>query len=355
MEAAVFEDCYILIKNFAKCNIPIFANFCKEWKKLKFQHMYSAQSSLNEVMQTTSAIYHIAKRIACGRDSYNNATKSAAAQKHNVLCRIGGIYLLYAIYFKQPTKQYIKIQLSLQTWKDLCEFIEFLKASEYAASDEVHYIFWCLYKSDAYRFCAADHHYGLEGLLDYDCLFEENGGSDNEIPCQLSIKHKLPDLDAIDKKLADCIALEDNYNKLKSTLVKKKNIMSQSLPSTNIFREIDTVFRNIKKIIAEPSTSVESTNSNKKKELKRKAARISNNDKNNDEHNDEGKNDDTEVTSRSLRRISCRSLFAEKLPDHILKDLEMPANDEEGNVDSDMSVNSPSTTACSFDMNEILD
>uniref|UniRef100_A0A1A9W591 snRNA-activating protein complex subunit 1 n=1 Tax=Glossina brevipalpis TaxID=37001 RepID=A0A1A9W591_9MUSC len=337
MESAVFEDCHVLLENFVKNGNPYFESFCVQWKFMMFQHVYTVQSSTIEIIQTTNAIFHIAKRTVCGRNSIGDKVEDGVNNDERCLLRrIGGLYLMYSIYFKQPTKQYVKVQVSLQTWKELTDFVKSLPPLP--NTDEVRYVFWKLYKSDAFRFTAVDYHLGLENLVEYDRIDDLENLNSEEYPLRLHLMYKLHEVSEIRDKLPELIKMEDQYNVLKRKIAKNHQISSQALPPTKIFYEIKSVFQTIQELITGPSSSTKNSSDchSSRRELKRKAATFVE-DKEETSSEDIRKKDERQKTEykRTLRRMSCRSIFAEKLPQHVLNDLEKSSEEEQ--VDEEIS------------------
>lgn len=309
IEGAIFNDCNNIINNFIHSGNLRFESFCVQWKKMMFQHMYSAQSSNNEVLQTTTAALHITKRILCHSSGENNAHRG-----------IGALYLMYAIYFKQPTDRYIKIDVSLQSWKKIRNFISAVEGSPEA--DEARYIFWKLYKANAFRFCALDYHVGLENLVDYDTIEEEKTVELNRTSAKLM--RELQELTTAKNMIPALTTLEAGYNKMKASLAKEKNLDQQSLPPTTIFKDLQQVFGNIQDIIGKKNeTDVKSDDTPRdKRDLKSKAYKVT--------HSKESsKNDSTSKGPyKRAHRMSAKTIFSEELPDELLADLEKNSSEE---------------------------
>uniref|UniRef100_A0A1I8P7X4 snRNA-activating protein complex subunit 1 n=1 Tax=Stomoxys calcitrans TaxID=35570 RepID=A0A1I8P7X4_STOCA len=278
MEAAIYQDCYNLIEEFINEGSPSFQIFCNKWHKLMFQYMYTAQSSSVELMQTTLAIFHVAKRTVCAKDEFGKYLSATEGnEEQDILRRICGIYLMYGIYFKQPTKQYIKVSVSLETWKEMTTFIESLKENPKMMA--ARYMFWRLYQADAFRFTALDYPVGLEGLADYDKINEEHQEIEQTEVVRVKAKHKLISIPEIQETLNEMKEQEQKYNELKSEIAKSQNQAAEALPPTKIFHKMHSVFANIKGILDEkPAEDGASSKSigTKKKEIKRKAAGIRN-------------------------------------------------------------------------------
>uniref|UniRef100_A0A1A9UDK9 snRNA-activating protein complex subunit 1 n=1 Tax=Glossina austeni TaxID=7395 RepID=A0A1A9UDK9_GLOAU len=333
MEAAVFDDCYTLLENFVNNGNPHFESFCAQWKFMMFQHIYAVQSSTIEIIQTTNAVFHIARRTICGRDSAGRKMKAAVnSEERSLLRRIGGLYLMYSVYFKQPTKRYVKVQISLRTWK---EFTTFVESIPYVPNtDEVRYVFWKLYQSDAFRFTAVDYHLGLENLVEYDHVDDLENLDSDERPSRLHLMYKLHELTEIQDTLPELTNMEDEYNELKRKISQSQHMLPQALPPTNVFYEIKNVFQTIQDLISEPSLNIRNSSDCQisKKQLKRKAAGFAEEKEDNYSSEETRKGCDAAESGackRSLRRMSSRSIFVEKLPDYVLNDLDKSSEEEQ--------------------------
>lgn len=363
-EYAVYTDCRRLIYNFAINLNPSFEFFCFQWRTMNFQHMYAIQTSTVELMQTTSTILHVAKRIACGHQ--NDGMPKNDDEHVKRMRQIGAFYLMYAIYFKQTTVGYCKIEVSLETWKEMQNFIENLPNEE--MYDEVRYVFNELVKSNAFRFCALDYKVGIDKLVDYDKVDEKHETEQNfnmnakkEEESYKQLKQHFPQLEELQSKLAEYNQLEKEYNEQKCKLIENKvdGLDAQSLPMSEIFQNINKVFENIDKIL-QPNKNNEKESENatnsKRRQLKNKAFR-SKTKKNYNESTDEDEMDhDTENDSSSnaendaddkkqssrksknkyvVKRMSSKTIFAQELPAEVLNELRDDDDDDEMNEEED--------------------
>lgn len=98
--------------------------------------MFSGHSSDEQLVQFIEDALNIVKKL------FVNSTV--------LLERIGSFYLLYALFFKQPTRQFCKIRLTMQETDTLLKFYADLPAEpEY---DEVRLCYWKLIQADALRY-----------------------------------------------------------------------------------------------------------------------------------------------------------------------------------------------------------
>lgn len=335
MELAIFEDCRNLIESFLSANDYSFKGFCEQWKIKCFQYIYSAQTTTIEVIQTTRAILQVAKQIACNRSNAGHIIESIFENTNRQLYRrIGGLFLLYAVYFKQPTKQYVKIQVSLNTWGELSEFIKTLPQEP--SLDEARYIFWRLYQGNAFSFTGLDYHMGLENLVDYDNINDDKSAGSGLSGSCLQLKNK-EELLTVQSQFNTKLTLEQEYNKLKEKISGGRNEIAKTLPPTKIFQDINESLKNTIQIFSTHNSNNNTANGNNeqaystKRQTKRKAAcffdddtiaaSINNSHQSDEEHENANDDSDESTIGRALRRMSARSLFLEKLPKSVLDEL----------------------------------
>lgn len=80
-----------------------------------------------------------------------------------LLERIGALYLMYAMYFKQPTKEYCKYRFTITDWNEITKFYNQIHVE--ANFIQARMIFWRLWKANAFRFVESDIEYGLESTM----------------------------------------------------------------------------------------------------------------------------------------------------------------------------------------------
>ncbi|CAD6996127.1 uncharacterized protein LOC105664952 [Ceratitis capitata] len=333
MESAIFEDCRKLIDLFVTSGNHTFASFCKQWKALQFQQIYYAQTTHIEVIQTTAAIMNCARHEICDSEvnikngdlTVDKEVKNTTAQHFTdevMRRRIGYLFLLYAIYFKQPTEGFVKIETTLNTWHILKTFIDSLPPS--IDMDDVRYVFWRLLQADAFRFTALNYCVGLEDLVDYEKLNDRENTSFQYNNSGKGLEQQLHDFSAIKRILPALSVLEDGYNEMKEMLVNTNTngLHKQSLPASTIFKSIEQCFQNIQSIV-DDSESGSKANSllleSSKRHLKRKGFSNNYGEK---QDNSKVDNENNSRKHKSLRRMSARTVFTDKLPSDMLEDLE---------------------------------
>lgn len=61
--------------------------------------------------------------------------------------KIGALYLMYAMYFKQPPKQYCKFRMTIDEWTKMNQFYNEVCIFH----SQANLIFWKLLQNDAFR------------------------------------------------------------------------------------------------------------------------------------------------------------------------------------------------------------
>ncbi|XP_037945047.1 snRNA-activating protein complex subunit 1 [Teleopsis dalmanni] len=267
MEAGIYQDCRSVIDQFVNNDDDSFTGFSKEWLKLKFYNIYYSQTSTTELLQTTTAILQFTRRCICGEERWTSDEKKFQKQ------RVGALFLMYAVYFKQPTKEYVKIQLSIETFTTIKMFIDAI--TETPVRNEVEYVFWKMVKCNAFRFCATDFLSGLEDLVNYDhidCTNTTNG----QLKRASSLKCEFKDVILNTNVTVPLSKVEQIYNNVKSDLVQNYKLNKLTLPPTQAIKELNEVCEDMSKMFESNETdSTNTTNTkvipNSRNALKRKA------------------------------------------------------------------------------------
>ncbi|PSN41212.1 hypothetical protein C0J52_04179 [Blattella germanica] len=87
--AGVRADCKVLIEKFIKKNSVRFQDFLQIWKEMHFPCIYSGRPSFAELYEFVEEVLLIAKEFFL--------------PPNNLQTRICGLYLLYGLYYMQPT------------------------------------------------------------------------------------------------------------------------------------------------------------------------------------------------------------------------------------------------------------
>lgn len=330
MEQNVYDDCWQLLLRFGRAadetQSASFELFCECWHEMQMQHIYSAQSNHIEVIETTLAALHVGKRIACGRRTNGELFQATQSQ------RIGGIYLLYAIYNQQPTKHFVRIEVSPGTWDALSKYVEQVNQKDPQRRDiqQMSHIFWKLVQESAFRFTALDYCQALDALAAYDSLESVALAKreKNETVSLMKQQHQLSsgniheelieltELGTICKPLCQ---LEAAYNK-------QMTPHRSSFTATKIFSQLNDVFGDINELLMgeEQNGSSDATNQqfDTRKHIRNKAmfgvteAKISTDEEETEEESA------AESIEPHERRMSSATVFGRRLPEDVIRDLE---------------------------------
>lgn len=145
----VKTDCQNLLKKFIATKSVRFKEFVKIWQDMKFSCIYCGQESFAELYEFIEEVLKIAKEFFLPPNPLQT--------------RLCGLYLLYGLYYKQPTIEdgdyLVKIRLNFKEWQDSYNLMKLV-------CDEQHYdalfIFNKLLAENAFHFCAMPREYGLE-------------------------------------------------------------------------------------------------------------------------------------------------------------------------------------------------
>uniref|UniRef100_U5EH85 Putative small nuclear rna activating complex snapc subunit snap43 n=1 Tax=Corethrella appendiculata TaxID=1370023 RepID=U5EH85_9DIPT len=226
--SAGFEkDCFKLIDEFKKHKTAEFKYFCHEWKKMNFQFIFCGRQTDADLIEFTSEALLIAKHLFL---------KSSESP----LDRIGALYILYAMYFKQPTFQFCKIRICMNEWIEIRKFLELNNHP-----DQVTLIVWKLFISDAFRFVENEMEYGFE------TFFLKGARRKSKIsleePKKQSrfknfVEHEIRNLKSLDGILSAMNVLETAYNEMKDSLQENEtgeDRMQQSTFVGEVRKEFD--------------------------------------------------------------------------------------------------------------------
>ncbi|XP_043279789.1 snRNA-activating protein complex subunit 1 isoform X2 [Venturia canescens] len=114
------EDCAKLIDRFGKLGTVRFQGFADIWRDMKLSLIFGGRKSLMEQIEFCEDTLIEAKEFFLPPLSFKE--------------RIGGLYLLYALYFKMPLKG-PKIRVKIEDWQDIVEIRgEIVQAEHHDAS-----------------------------------------------------------------------------------------------------------------------------------------------------------------------------------------------------------------------------
>lgn len=141
---------YSAYQEFEKVAGPRFSAFTKVWKESSFGCIFNGRESYRDLYEFTEEIFDRVKQSA--RPVYQN-------RERNHLLRYAGLYMMYALFFKQPCRPRVKLRLTMEEMKELQALVEQARAENHW---DVVYA-WCkLFDDHAFHFTALPTQMGLE-------------------------------------------------------------------------------------------------------------------------------------------------------------------------------------------------
>ncbi|XP_012274120.1 snRNA-activating protein complex subunit 1 [Orussus abietinus] len=138
------EDCNKLIFRFESLNNLRYKGFCEIWRDMQFSLVFTCRQSFGELVKFCEEALLIAKKFILPPRSFKE--------------RVGGLYLLYGIYFKMPIVD-VRIRVTLEDWKHIMKLRKFLREGEH---HDANYILSKLIIERAFIHCVFDQEYALE-------------------------------------------------------------------------------------------------------------------------------------------------------------------------------------------------
>uniref|UniRef100_A0A8D8C1G4 snRNA-activating protein complex subunit 1 n=3 Tax=Culex pipiens TaxID=7175 RepID=A0A8D8C1G4_CULPI len=221
------EDCYNFLNGFTSHQSMDFRYFCQEWKRTGFNYVFYARNTEVELVEFTNEALVIVKHIFL-------AAKLP-------LDRIGAFYLLYALYFKQPTELFCKIRVTLADWREIKRFVLERPQEEVP---QLVVIFWKMFIGDAFRFVQDEKEYG------YDSFFIKGGQSskyDDKVRESFKIireaEKDFKSMKSITGLFTALDALEMGYNEMKESLDETEASSSNAtstdkIPQSNLMQSL---------------------------------------------------------------------------------------------------------------------
>lgn len=183
--------------------------------------------------------------------------------------RLATLYLMYAMYFKQPTKDFCKFRFTLSDWQKMKVFYKAISGE--AKYLQVRAIFWRLWHANAFRFVETDNEY-------YPDTVQMNrfgvGIPGNFQKINTTIMGTVDDLQNDNKGLLSAIeTLQVGYNEMKEHFAANFSDCS-NLPSTQIINDIAPQLEKIKNLFR-PEDHLPSENRHVKRQRKNALASTS--------------------------------------------------------------------------------
>lgn len=220
------EDCYAFLTEFSRHESIEFRHFCFEWKRMNFQFIFYGRNTDVDMVAFVTEVLAIVKQI------FLNSKIP--------LEKIGAFYLLYALYFKQPTERFCKIRVTLIDWREFIRFIQRPVSDQYSL--EIAAIFWKMFISDAFQFVQDELEHG------YDSFFgkaTQTGRFDDKSRDSFKIV-KEAEKDFLAMKTSTGLftaldALEMGYNEMKESLDETEPTSGSSgdkIPQSNLMQSL---------------------------------------------------------------------------------------------------------------------
>lgn len=232
--------------------------------------------------------------------------------------QIGSLYLLYAIFFKQPAQQYCKIRCTQSEWQAFRCFYEQLQSPD---NDQARLIFWKLVHADAFRYVECEHEFGYElSMQKRDLPSTDNATCNTPEMMQITLTQIAREVqtlrDAKDGSVSALNLLQAGYNEMKEHLhLLPTSALSvdidQQLSATDIMEEVTAGLTNIAELFDIKTTHA------KTERLLRKRRRLLEATESNSETlaHDELASIGVRRQELKLRSLKCYGEAAETTPD----------------------------------------
>lgn len=117
VEDQVHEVLHRIVDEFEGPSIPgpRMTLFQKVWKEMSFGLIFHGRESFRELYEFTEDMFDIVKQ---------HAVKTRNKTDNPEEIRFAAMYLLYALYFKQPCRPMVKIRLTLEEFDEMVEFMD---------------------------------------------------------------------------------------------------------------------------------------------------------------------------------------------------------------------------------------
>ncbi|XP_015115866.1 snRNA-activating protein complex subunit 1 [Diachasma alloeum] len=184
------EDCVRILTEFEGNGDWSFQGFCEVWRRLKFTNVYWNRSTEAEMLEFCEEALAIAKEFIS--PAYNDTQ------------RLGGIFLLYGLFFKSLVKG-PKIRLTRAEWENVVKLRDELFKDE---RFEAVYVLNNLIESHAFAFCFKEREKGLENYyIVRDAMTKDRAESSRSKPNEII------------STLTEILSISDSYIQTKSKLI----------------------------------------------------------------------------------------------------------------------------------------
>ncbi|XP_031622542.1 uncharacterized protein LOC116340273 [Contarinia nasturtii] len=224
------DDCMELINNYCSRNETDFELFCDDWKQMGFHYVFAGHTYQHELLLYTENLFTVLKNIFTSLTTLSE--------------RLATLYLMYAMYFKQPTKDFCKFRFTLADWMKMKSFYDAIN-SESTTYLQARAIFWRLWQGNAFRFVECDvehypetihlHRLGNDGYGDFQKI-------------NSTIVAAVKDIQNDSRGLMGAIGtLQIGYNEMKDHLAANMNECAH-MQSIDVISDVNSQLNKVRKM-----------------------------------------------------------------------------------------------------------
>ncbi|EFA05365.1 snRNA-activating protein complex subunit 1 [Tribolium castaneum] len=194
-------DCENFLQKFKQYQNCSFTSFANLWKSECFLSIFKDQQYILMLQAFIENCFFIIKKFLFSSDAYIQA---------------GAVYLLYALYYKQPIKNWVKIRLTQTEFDKLCEICEIHRANK---SLDLVFIYNKMRMDEVFDYCALAQPLGLEArfMRRYDLSNSDINVKTSHDSCVKKFKSLVEE----DEDLAEFRKTDDEYQQLARKYMEK--------------------------------------------------------------------------------------------------------------------------------------
>lgn len=178
-----------LLKAFSDAKTLRFSDFSQYWRDKKFSFIFCGKVSENELHEFLDEVYLI--------------TLAEMKEDNDMTRRVGALYTLYGIYFKQPLPSKVPIRVTLETWPHIQNLITFARDNFH---DDVCHIWKKLQSAGAIHFVHTPRPCGPSYIRNYKLIDDEHDGACDDGDHWKESLHQL---------MSDLSEIQGQYNDMK--------------------------------------------------------------------------------------------------------------------------------------------
>ncbi|RUS72232.1 hypothetical protein EGW08_020005, partial [Elysia chlorotica] len=223
-----------------------FEHFSEVWRSLNMSYLCAGRNSDREAREFVEKVLIIAREYFL--------------PPYQFQARVGGLYLMYAVYQIQPTSPKAKIRLTPQQWDDALHFQQQAKNQSHL---DVVYIFNKLIEEQAFQFCFLPQEIGV---FSWDC-------EDAEVDLADEMKEERCNINKLFnyESLEQLSYLQDQYQRMKVVLAgphATKPDKSLNVVKEKLVEDIVLSLQTFKENVANMSKRVGNSTKKAERELK---------------------------------------------------------------------------------------